>query len=69
MGESIFSHIIINEPEKAFENAIKKGLKNPQDWMYMNSTRYRDYFKHIDTRAYISYWNWSNVLGRSKRIN
>lgn len=41
--------------EKAFINAIKKGLKNPDDYMYMHSDDYFDFFKHICTRQYISF--------------
>jgi len=41
-------------PKTAFENAIKQGLV-PEEWMYMYSTDKRDYFKHRDTREYISY--------------
>ena len=43
------------DPEEAFENAIKKGLKNPDDYMYMYSDNNKDYFKHIDTREYIEF--------------
>lgn len=53
---SIFAGMKIREnPEEAFENAIKKGMKNPEDWMYMYSENNRDYFKHIDTRIYKSF--------------
>jgi len=54
--DSIFAGIQIREnPEKAFDNAIKRGMKNPNDWMYMYSENGRDYFKHINTRNYKSY--------------
>lgn len=53
---SIFSGLKFREnPDPAFDNAIKRGMKNPDDWMYMYSDKGRDYFKHIDTRAYRSY--------------
>lgn len=55
--ESIFSSLDIREPNQAFENAIKRGLKNPQDYMYMYSDKGKDYFKHIDTRQYTSFRN------------
>lgn len=42
-------------PEDAFENAIARGMKNPEDWMYMYSKNNRDYFKNYDFRNYISY--------------
>lgn len=54
--ESIFSGLIVREnTQDAFENAIKRGMKEPNDWMYMYSRNYRDYFKNYWTRNYISY--------------
>lgn len=36
--ESVFSELQIREnPDEAFENAIKRGMKSPEDWMYMYS--------------------------------
>ena len=43
------------DSQKAFENAKSKGLKKPQDYMYMHSQNGRDYFKNIMFRNYISY--------------
>ena len=43
------------DSQKAFENAKSKGLKKPQDFMYMYSQNGRDYFKNIMFRNYISY--------------
>lgn len=59
---SIFDGLILFDHVKAFENAIKKGMKNPEDYMYMYSTKFRDYFKHIDTRRYTSYFNLGNIF-------
>lgn len=54
--ESIFAGMMIREnPQDAFDNAIKRGMKNPDDWMYMHSENGRDYFKHERTRMYKSY--------------
>ena len=54
--DSVFAGMKIREnPEDAFENAIKRGMKNPEDWMYMYSENNKDYFKHIDTRNYKSF--------------
>lgn len=54
--ESIFAGMQIREDtDEAFENAIKKGMKNPEDWMYMYSEDGKDYFKHCDTREYVAY--------------
>ncbi len=53
---SIFASLDIREnPEDAFTNAIKRGMKHPEDWMYMYSKNNRDYFKHCDYRTYKSY--------------
>ena len=44
---SIFEGIKIREnPDDAFKNAIKRGMKNPNDWMYMYSDKNKDFFKH-----------------------
>ncbi len=54
--ESIFAGMQIREnPDDAFENAIKKGMKKPEDWMYMYSENGKDYFKNCCTRRYVSY--------------
>ncbi len=54
--DSAFAKLHIREnPDDAFENAIKRGMENPEDWMYMYSEHGRDYFKNSCTRAYISY--------------
>ena len=53
---SIFEGIKMREnPEDAFNNAIKRGMKNPDDWMYMYSENNKDYFKNYYTRGYRSY--------------
>lgn len=60
LGNSVFAELKIREdPDEAFENAIKKGMKNPEDWMYMYSEWGRDYFKNSCTRRYISYPQFS----------
>ena len=59
--ESVFAALTIYEPDKAFENAIKRGLNNPEDWMYMYSKGLKDYFKHHDTREYRPFLNLSNI--------
>ena len=54
--DSIFAGMKIREnPEEAFENAIKRGMKNPDDWMYMFSEKNKDYFKNYYTRNYKSF--------------
>lgn len=55
--DSIFSNLDIDLPEQAFKNAIKKGLKNPEDYMYMYSDDRFDYFKNAVTRKYIYFSN------------
>lgn len=49
---SIFSCLDIRDPVEAFDNAIRKGLKNPHEYMYMYSDKGKDYFKHEATRMY-----------------
>lgn len=41
--------------DEVFKNAIKKGMKDPDSWMYMYSEKGKDYFKHCDTRCYKAY--------------
>jgi len=41
--------------KEAFENAKSKGLKDPENYMYMYSSNNKDYFKNIDFRNYISF--------------
>ena len=40
---------------EAFDNAKLKGLKKPQDFMYMYSQNGKDYFKNIMFRNYINF--------------
>jgi hypothetical protein len=46
---------IKQDSQKAFKGAIKKGLKNPKDYMYMHTKGGKDFFKHIGTRKYESF--------------
>ena len=55
--DSCFKGLTIHDPKQAFENAIKRGMKNPEDWMYMYTDGNRDYFKHCVTRQYCEYKN------------
>ena len=43
------------DSKKAFQIAIEKGLKNPEDHMYMYTKDGKDFFKHIGTRKYDSF--------------
>lgn len=43
------------EPQEAFDNAVKLGFHNTYNWMYMYSKNNRDYFKHKVTRSYTSF--------------
>lgn len=53
---SIFAGMQVRlNPDDAFDNAIKRGMKRPEDWMYMYSKNGRDYFKHCDYGIYKSY--------------
>ena len=40
------------DSKEAFENAVRNGLENPEDYMYMYSIGKNDYFKHMITRKY-----------------
>ena len=53
--DSLFKDLDIRDPEEAFKNAIAKGLRCPEEWMYMYTDNGRDYFKHIATRCYKSF--------------
>lgn len=53
---------IFRDSQAAFENAIAKGMHDPQNWMYMGTTESLldiqsmvDAFKNINTRTYESY--------------
>ncbi len=53
---SIFEGMKIREnPDAAFDNAIKRGMKNSDDWMYMYSENRKDYFKNYYSRKYKSF--------------
>lgn len=66
---SIFAGMKIREnPEDAFKNAIKRGMKCPDDWMYMYSEKVRDYFKHYDTRKYVSYSQFGVIENIKNKI-
>ena len=53
------------ENKEVFENAIKKGLKNPEDYMYMYTLNQKDYFKNRDNRNYINVKK-DNIEGEDK---
>lgn len=60
---SIFSRMKVKKDiNEAFDNAIKKGMHNSNEWMYMYSSRRKDYFKHYWTREYCSYTNFRNLF-------
>lgn len=66
-ANSIFSGLQIRtDPQAAFENAIKRGMKDPDDWMYMYSKDGRDYFKHCDYRTYKSYPQTGKIRSRER---
>lgn len=47
--------IDFRDPENAFQNAVRLGMSDPDDYMYMYSYAGFDYFKHCDTRDYVSF--------------
>ena len=58
----------MRDPDKAFENAITRGLEKPEDYMYMHSDKKYDYFKKIDTRHYIKFRNKKDPLRKNHEI-
>lgn len=55
-GNGIWKDLLFRKnPQEAFDNAVKKGMKHPNSYMYMYSDIKYDYFKHICTRQYTSY--------------
>ena len=59
---SIFSGIKLRKnPKDAFDNAIKRGMKNPEKWMYIYSKDNKDFFKHIDSRTYREYPQFEKI--------
>ncbi|MBQ9024402.1 MAG: hypothetical protein IJ105_04195 [Bacilli bacterium] len=52
----IFKDIQIRKNKKeAYENAILRGMRHPDNWIYMYSKDNKDYFKNSFSRKYISY--------------
>ena len=67
--DSIFAGMKIREnPDEAFENAIKEGMKDPDNWMYMYSKKNMDYFKNIYTRDYESYPQFDTKEKHKRRL-
>ncbi|MBE6156359.1 MAG: hypothetical protein E7161_01255 [Firmicutes bacterium] len=67
--DSIFASLDIREnPDDAFDNAIKRGMKRPEDWMYMYSKNNRDYFKNCDTREFRSYPQFGPIAMLKKKF-
>lgn len=59
-------NIEIRDVDEVFENAMKRGMNDTDDWMYMYSDINYDYFKHADDRHYKRYARY-NFLTRLKR--
>ena len=49
------SHMYNRDHKEAFQNAILKGLNDPESWMYMYSQDNKDFFKNIAMRNYINF--------------
>lgn len=66
---SVFEGMKMREnPDDAFNNAIKRGMKIPDDWMYMYSENNKDYFKNYYSRKYKSYPQFGKVEILKKKI-
>ena len=57
---------IRKDSDAAFENAIRRGMRNPENWMYMYSKNGRDYFKHEQYRTYKSYPQSGGIRNRER---
>lgn len=55
MRDSCFRELDISQVKESFQNAIEKGMKDAEDWMYMYSDGGYDYFKHGIRRSYTRY--------------
>ena len=60
MSKMSKTHVKSLEVADVYENAIDKGMAEPDEWMYMYSKGDRDYFKNRNTRKYKSYENQMN---------
>ena len=47
--------ILKGYPQKAYENAIKNGMRDPENWKYLYTINKRDFFKNVKTKEYISF--------------
>ena len=66
---SVFEGMKIREnPDDAFHNAIKRGMKNPEEWMYMYSENGKDYFKNYCSRVYRAYPQFGVIEKIKNRI-
>jgi len=51
-------NITMRDIQTAFNNASNKGLMNkPEEYMYMYTKHNSDFFKHKETRDYVSVFN------------
>ena len=66
---SVFEGMKIREnPDDAFYNAIKRGMKKPEEWMYMYSENGKDYFKNSRSRLYRAYSQFGIIEKIKSRI-
>lgn len=64
-----YEQLCVRDSELAFENAIRMGMRKPNEYMYMYTDGIFDFFKHRDTRLYVCYrykgilWTLIQVTG------
>jgi hypothetical protein len=55
-----------SHPGAAFKDAISKGLKNPEDYIYRYTKDGKNYFQHFRTLKYTSY-NKGGTVSRKRK--
>lgn len=64
-----FDKLYMRDSGLAFENAIRMGMRKPNEYMYMYTDGIFDFFKHRDTCLYVCYrykgilWTLIQVTG------
>lgn len=67
-------HYILGEvkqrknPKEAYDNAIKRGMNNPEQWCYLYSYNNRDYFANCVTRKFKSYPQFKMIETIKRKI-
>lgn len=54
--------------DDAYKNAIRQGMRNPENWIYMYSKYNRDYFRNMCSKKFISFAQF-DLIGTNKIKN